>query len=166
MFRQTSNSAERPRELRRRVVLPARMRHGGSWSDACILNVSSRGLLIHTSRQAPAGTEVELRRGDHVIVARIVWRDGAKVGLESEDRVPIEDIMTLGQSRAFQLTAGPVPFERRKAPRAHDHQRLRGRIMEFAGVVAVGASLAGAALILVEEAFARPLAMLQVALAG
>jgi hypothetical protein len=33
-------------------------------------------------------------------------------------------------------------------------------------VVAVGASLAGAALILVEEAFARPLAMLQVALAG
>jgi hypothetical protein len=80
--------------------------------------------------------------------------------------VPIADIIPVATRRAFRLTAGTVPLVRRTAPRAHDHQRLRGRIMEFAGVVAVGASLAGAALILVEEAFARPLAMLQGALAG
>jgi hypothetical protein len=161
-----SSPAQRSRELRRRVVLPARIRHGASWSDACILNVSSRGLLIHTSRQAPAGTEVELHRGDHVIVARIVWRDGAKAGLRSDDRVPIEEIVTLGQSQVLQLGAGRAGPERRKYPRAEDRHRLRGKAIEFVGVAVAGASLACGAIFLVEEAFARPLAIVQAALGG
>src|SRR5690349_10239243 len=108
--------AEKPRELRRRVVLPARMRLGTSWSDTCILNVSSRGLMIHTGRQVAKGTQVELRRGDHIILARVVWRDGGRAGLQAEERVPIEEIVTIGQSSALQLTA--VPGERRRQPRA------------------------------------------------
>jgi hypothetical protein len=159
-----SSKSQKSRELRRRVVLPARMRHGASWSDACILNMSSRGLLIHTSRPAPTGTQIEIRRGDHVIVARVVWRDGAKAGLRAEDRVPIEEIVTLGQSAAFQLTAAAAQTDRRKCPRPEDGHRLRGKALEFASVVVIGASLAGGALLLVEEAFARPLAMVQAAL--
>jgi len=165
MPQRNSQRTERSRELRRRVVLPARIRHGAAWSDACILNVSSRGLLIHTSRQAPTGSEVELRRGEHVIVARVVWRDGAKAGLRADDRVPIEEIVTLGQSQVLQLSArGSV--ERRKSARPDDRQRLRARTMEFASVVVIGASLAGGAVVLVEEAFARPLAIVQAALGG
>jgi len=165
MLMRTSQS-QKSRELRRRVVLPARLRHGSTWSDACILNMSSRGLLIHTSRSAPAGSQIELRRGDHVIVARVMWRDGAKAGLRSDERVPIEEIVTLGQSQSFQLTAGAAPAERRKYPRAEDRHRIRGKAIEFASVVAIGASLAGGAVILVEEAFARPLAMVEAALAA
>jgi hypothetical protein len=158
---------QRPRELRRRVVLPARIRHGASWSDACILNMSSRGLLINTSRPAPAGTEIELRRGDHMIVARVMWRDGAKAGLQADDRLPVEDIMTFGQAQGLQLTAGGERFERRVQPRLGDQRhRWRARALEFAGVVVAGASLASAAVLLVEEAFARPLAAVQAALGG
>jgi hypothetical protein len=157
-----SSRSQKSRELRRRVVLPARIRHGASWSDACILNLSSRGLLIHTSRPAPTGSQIELRRGDHSIVARVVWRDGAKAGLRAEDRVPIEEIVTLGQSQVLQLTASGQ--ERRKSPRPDDRRRLRGRALEFASVVVIGASLAGGAVLLVEEAFSRPLAMVQAAL--
>ena len=54
--------------LRRRVLLPARMRTSAGWSDACILNVSSRGALIHAKRPITQGSVVELRHGDHVIV--------------------------------------------------------------------------------------------------
>ena len=164
MPRGNPHRSENSRELRRRVVLPARIRHEASWSDACILNVSSRGLLIHTSRQAPTGSQIELRRGNHVIVARVVWRDGAKAGLRADERVPIEEIVTLGQSQVLQLSAGACPPERRKYPRAEDRYRLRARAFEFAGVVAIGASLAGGAILLVEEAFARPLAIVQAAL--
>jgi PilZ domain len=135
--------------------VPARLRHGASWSDACILNLSSRGLMIHTSRQIPEGTQVEVRRGDHVIVARVVWRDGARAGLQSEERVPVEQIMTLGQSPALQLTA--AVGERRKSPRPQDHSRLRGRAFEFAGVLAVAVSLAGCAMSMVHDALAGPL---------
>src|SRR5690348_1343959 len=96
---------QKPRELRRRVVVPARLRDGASWSDACILNVSSRGLMIHTGRPVRCGSEVELRRGEYMIVARVVWRDGARAGLRAEERVPIEEIVMGGHAPALQLTA-------------------------------------------------------------
>ena len=76
------------------------------------MNISSRGLMIHTGRQIAKGTKVEVRRGEHVITARVVWRDGARAGLQAEDRVPVEAIMTCVQSPAFQLIA--ATGERRK----------------------------------------------------
>ena len=151
-----SSQAHRPRELRRRVVVPARLRHGNSWSDACILNISSRGLMIHTGRPILRGAEVELRRGDHVIVARVMWRDGGRAGLRTEDRVPIEDIVTLGQSPALQLTAATQ--DRRKQPRAEERSRIQGRAVEFAGVLVIAIALAGAGATMSEGALARPLA--------
>lgn len=158
-----SPQAQKPRELRRRVVIPARLRHGASWSDTCIVNLSSRGLMIHTGREIAKGTEVELRRGDHVIVARVMWREGGRAGLRAEERVPVEDIMTLGQSSALRLTAATK--ERRKHPRPEEQSRFRGRAIEFAGVLVIGASLGGAGLAMVETAFARPLALVSAALA-
>lgn len=159
---QSRRSSQKPRELRRRVVVPARLRHGAAWTDACILNISTRGLMIHTGRQIATGTQVEVRRGDHVIIARVVWRDGGRAGLRAEDRVPVEEIMTLGQSPTLQLTAAPV--ERRKHPRSQDRSRLRGRAMEFGAVVAISACLAVAGLSMVQSAFARPLEMVSAAL--
>lgn len=158
---QSLGSWHKPREVRRRVVVPARLRHGAAWTDACILNISSRGLMIHTGRQVLKGTQVEVRRGDHVIIARVVWRDGGRAGLRSEDRVRVEDIMTLGQLPAQRLTAGPV--ERRKHPRPLEKSRLQGRAMEFGTVLAIGACLAVAGLSMV-QAFARPVAMVSAVL--
>lgn len=159
-----SFAVKKPRELRRRVLLPARLRHGSSWSDACILNVSSRGLMIHAGRPMARGTQVELRRGEHVIVARVMWRDGGRAGLRAEDRVPVEEIIRLGQSPALQLTARTG--ERRKQPRAPDHSRLRARTIEFAGMVVIAVSLAGGGLTMMHAAFARPLQLVAAALAG
>jgi len=83
------DTQHRPRELRRRVIMPARLRSCSGWTDACILNISSRGLLVHSARTGPAGSIVEVWRGDHVIVARVVWHDGARAGLEAEDKLPV-----------------------------------------------------------------------------
>jgi hypothetical protein len=120
-------------------------------------------MMIHTSRQISRGTEVEIRRGDHVIIARVAWRDGARAGLQADERVPVEEIMTLGQSPALQLTA--LQGERRKVPRKPDDSRLRGRAMEFAGVLAVVASLAGYAVTMVHDALVLPLAAVTAVLA-
>ena len=152
-----SPHAHRPRELRRRVVMPARLRHGSSWSDACILNISSRGLMIHTGRSIAQGSQVEICRGDHVISARVVWRDGGRAGLKTDERVPVEEIVTLAKTSPLQLTA--VPDGRGKKPRNHDRSRSRGRSIEFVGVLVIALSLAGAGLTMVESAFARPLAL-------
>lgn len=158
-----SHRSFKPRELRRRLLVPARMRDGVSWSDACIVNISSRGMMIRSSRPLPPGAEVEIRRSDHVIPARVVWRQGASAGLQAECFIPVEEIMTLGRAPALQLTAvGP---ERRKtARRDAERSRLRGRAIQFAGTVAISIVLTAAGVVLVEQAFARPLAIVTAAL--
>lgn len=158
--------SHRPRELRRRVVLPARLRTGAQWSDTCILNISSRGLMIYSGKPAPKGSLVEVRRGEHVIIARVAWREGARVGLCAEDRVLIEQITSVGHSQAFRLTAPDVSLiERRRQPRPVPiDARLQGRALEFLAAGAIAASLAGGAWAMTEQAFARPLGEVSAAL--
>jgi hypothetical protein len=144
------------------VVLPARLRAGAQWSDACILNISSRGLMIHSARAGPKDNVVELRRGEHVIIARVVWSDGARVGLQACDRVPLEEIVSADRAPLPAPVDGRF-VERRRSPRYAD-PRLRGRAIEFIATLAVAASLATGGWLMAEEAFARPLALVATAL--
>ncbi|HEX6661903.1 MAG TPA: PilZ domain-containing protein [Sphingomicrobium sp.] len=165
MSRGLSPRNQRPRELRRRVILPARMRSSAGWSDACILNVSSRGLMIHSNQSVAEGASIELRHCEHVIVAQVVWRSGSRAGLLSEDRVPVEQILLLSQSPALQLTAGGrVEIERRKRPRSHENSRQLGRMVEFASVAIIGLALSIGVVSLVAEALGRPMDRIRVAL--
>jgi hypothetical protein len=162
------NSNHRPRELRQRVLIPARVRTGATWADACILNLSSRGLLIQTTSGVTKGSMIELRRGDQLIVARVVWQDGAKAGLRCEERLPVERILTVGQSDWLQLTAATATSsgDRRKGPRptSHEDSRLRGRMIEYGATVAFAVTLASTAFALFEQAISGPFALIQAAL--
>ena len=75
--------------------MPARLRSRSGWTDACILNISSRGLMISLIARGTAGSVVELWRGDYVIVARVMWQDGARAGLQTDERLAVEDISVL-----------------------------------------------------------------------
>jgi hypothetical protein len=160
MLRRNPNAKQRPREPRRPVVLPARLRAGVSWSDTCILNISSRGLMIHSARATPEGSDVELYRGEHVIVARVIWRDGARVGLRSVDCLPIDELVALGKSAAAGLTPPGARDERCRPLRrpAGEQARLRGQAVEFLGVGAIALSLALGAWGVIGKASGGPLA--------
>jgi hypothetical protein len=161
------SASHRPREWRRRVVLPARLRTDSGWSDACILNISSRGLLIHAKRPTVPGSTIELRHGEHAIVARVMWSNGPRVGLRAEERLPVEQILSLGQAPALQLTAvNGRPAERRKRPRTHEDNRARGRLFEFAAIAMLAAAVAGFAFDIVHHALSKPLDAVLVALGG
>lgn len=156
----------KPREPRISVCVPARLRIGAQWTDACILNVSSRGLLIHSADPAERGTYVELRRADQVIVARVIWRSGSLAGLRAQDRVPVEAIAT-SRSRGEPRTQPATSFvERRSVPRDHDRSRMRGRALEFASAGIIAATLSVAVLSIVSQALAQPFAKVSTALAG
>lgn len=155
---------ERPRELRRRVMVSARLRSGAQWSDACILNISSRGLMIHSARAGPEGSLVELRRGDHVMIARVVWRRGGRAGLRSDEPLPIEQILSLGDAASLGLVASDgLIVERRKQRREGKgaDARSRGRMVEFVGVALLALCLAMGMLSLLRQAFVRPIAELE-----
>ena len=163
-----SKHHERPRELRRRVFLTARLRIDADWSDTAILNVSSRGLMIQSARPATPGTMIEVRRGDHVIVARVMWRDGRRLGLQADERLSVEEILSAGAARGLQLVASNGSRIERRRHRRDDHERsrMRGRNFEFVATIGVGAMFAVCAWGMAHQAFARPLATIEAALAG
>src|SRR5438309_3539610 len=108
------HSRLRPRELRRRVMVRARVRSGAQWGDACILNVSSRGLLIHSAWPVVEGSTVEILRGEQLITARVMWCEAGRFGLHSDERLPVEDILSVEHSRGLQLIASNGVFHDRR----------------------------------------------------
>ena len=149
-------------------MLPARVRVGARWSDACILNISSRGLMIRAGNPIAEGSVVEIRRGDHAIVASVMWREGPKAGLQSNEPLPVEDIMTLAQTAVLQVTAAEsLTMERRRTKRPiHEDSRQRARAFEFMFSLAIAVGLSAMAFSMVEHALTAPLARIGAALGG
>jgi len=82
--------------------------------------------------------------------------------------LPVEEILSLSGSKALQLVASDgTRIERRRRPRPKSYDaRLRGRALEFLGVATIVLGLALSSWIMVETAFAKPLALIGAALAG
>ena len=144
-----------------RTLLPARMRSESGWSDACILNISSRGLLVYSSGFAPAGSFVEIRRGGQLVIARVVWRQNQRIGLCSPDRVHVQDIIGAETAApALEATPNGDCCDRRRVARHEEDSRSQAQAIQFIAAVLFGAALAFAALHAAKESFARPIAQL------
>ncbi len=145
------------------MMLPARIRSESGWSDACILNLSSKGLLVYSNATARPGTFVEIRRGRELVVARVVWRKNQRIGLCSPDKVRILDLIGDGNSAAASLPAA-APVERRIVPRIAPDSRARARATEFLSTVLISAFFAGCAAVYVLDVVRKPLATVRQAL--
>ena len=146
-------------------MLPARIRSGAGWSDACILNISPRGLLVYAKCPAQPGTSIELRRGGYLVLAEVVWRNNERIGLCSHDEVPVDDLISSeAAAAAVPVLTGTLEVERRKRPRDADRSRARSRAMEFLSLVLIGAALAGGAAVSAHQALTAPLAAVNRAL--
>jgi hypothetical protein len=154
-----------PREERRRTMLQARMRSASGWADACILNLSSNGLLIYSDGAAKPGSFVEVRRGSQLVIARVVWRSNQRIGLCSAEKVCIDALISDETAAAAARTCSDgVRIERRRRPRDADKSRSLGRATEFAFVLTVGIALAGSAAFSAWKALAAPMTMVSSAL--
>ncbi|HET9458509.1 MAG TPA: PilZ domain-containing protein [Sphingomicrobium sp.] len=159
-------SRTKPREERRSVVLPARMRAGGGWDDVCILNLSQRGLMIHSSSPAQPGSYVEIRRGAQEIVARVVWRTNNRMGLLSQRRLQVAQVISGKELPSLQRAADTLGLERRRLLRTANRNRVRARLAQFVAVGLLGAALASAAYAAVVESLGRSLSEVAFALGG
>ena len=152
------------REPRRKVFLPARIRAGSQWSDVRVLDVSSGGFLMQATEPPQPGMYVELRRGQAMFVARVVWAHNQRFGVRTRDKVSIGAFMEAASvpapTAAEADTGKPEVVERRRESRGDAHERSRqvGRLIEQLAVLAAG--IGGVVLVvsLMSDAFGRPLA--------
>lgn len=157
--------ALKPREPRQKVLIHARMRVGASWSDACILNLSPRGMLVQSQSAPDRGNYLEIRRGQHVVVARVVWSSGQRFGVHTQDIIRPDELTRDTDNSSARSLAQP---ERRVAPRSmvtrHESSRQRGRAFEFCTLAALGLGSAFLLFATIAELLARPLATIETAL--
>lgn len=137
---------QRNREWRRCVRIKARIKSPDGWRDASILNVSSRGLMIHSSCCSNPGGEVELRGGDQVIRARVMWRKGERAGLRSDQVLPVIDIINLTEGGEGKLALEAA----RQSGRCTRHNRSGSFASgQWTRLLELGSALAIAAIIVV-----------------
>lgn len=160
----------KPREERQKVMITARMRSSASWQDVCILNLSKRGLGIQAPQVPPAGSYVEICRGYHVIIGRVMWAKGHRAGLRAQDPIWIQGLLSDPSVATERQPAAAEAFiERRRVPRTaqkHAESRFAGRAMEFTFVALAAVGMGAIAFGIVEQAFAEPMAQISSVLDG
>ncbi len=164
----------RQREPRVKVVVPCRMNHGGKWADACIHNISSRGMMVAADGSVKTGDYIDIRRGTLIIIGRVMWRKDRFFGVRTQDRISVQTIV--GEPRRAAAGAAPDPAgqgDRRLSSRLVQEARAacnveRSRVISSAiqyGFLACGA--VAAALFVatqVHEMLASPLHAVETAL--
>ena len=163
----------KPREPRRKVLIAARMRAGSAWGDVCVLNVSSRGVLAQAEVPPAKGTYIEVRRGSHVIVARVVWTEKHRFGICSQDLIGVDDFVAGPEgprsSRPSAQASGHVDSRtttrRCASGERHEQSRAMGRSLEFCVLVGTSVALASVAFGLLRDAVANPVSKVSAVLA-
>lgn len=134
------------RDPRIKVLLPARMKVGQAWADACIHNVSSHGMLVASDQAPTPGTYVDIRRGQNVIIGRAIWRKDRFFGVRTQDGIDLAALKRDPAHGAPRRDPGMpnTHAERRRdsrdrkdavAARTLERSRAISRLMEF-GLIA------------------------------
>jgi hypothetical protein len=160
------------RDPRKKVFLPSRMRTGAAWVDACIHNVSARGLLVASDEAPRPGSYVEIRRGRNIIIGRAVWTKDRFFGVRTQDPI---DLPALQREPRTDVDRPDGKVERRREERFRqdaatartlERNRAISRAAQFV-LVASAATVASAAIAAaVYNRLAAPLDRIQQAMTG
>jgi hypothetical protein len=159
----------KPREPRKKVRINARLRQDCGWSDARILDISRRGLMVRAAIVPTRGTYVEISRGTHRIVARVVWARDGRFGAFAQD--PIDADAVARGDQAPPAVAANLNHDRRAKRREstgerEERSRRRSRQLEFFVIAALGSGAALLAFDTVGETLSRPLSQIEASLAA
>lgn len=149
--------SKKPRDQRKRVLVAADLVDAGRHSRVTILNVSRRGLMASCIEPPLRGCYVEIRKGPHVIVGRVVWSGKLAFGLRTQDYIDTEGLAGVrldccgkgAKARRNQLAARRLLGG--GSPDSYERSRLIGSRMTFvAGVLAAIAMAAVSGALLLE----------------
>jgi hypothetical protein len=94
--------AEHRAEDRTRALVRATLRGDGDEREACILDVSSRGLLLTAAVPPPRGSFIELVVGRHSLIGQVKWSSQRRFGLVLRERISVVGLLS-GDQQAIKL---------------------------------------------------------------
>lgn len=165
----------KPRAPRRKVLVGARMRQSAGWDDVQILDLSTRGMQIRATAPPVRGSYVEVRRGHHVIVGRVVWTNGGRAGVATQDRLPVDAIAGDPQrassgaddpSETDFVSERRMELRGRASVRSHESSKWQARAMQMAWLAVMGTAAAVTAFDAVRQSLSTPLSHAAAAFSG
>ena len=160
-----TRSGVKPREKRLPASIDARMREGLQWSNIRIRNASSRGLMAECEKPPAPKTYVDIRRGTIVVVGRVVWRNGSRFGVRTQDRLDIQGLICEPRQPRLPPTARDALPERRATPRRveaapqwQERSRFIAAKLQYVAVIAIGAGVSIALAVAAGQILSRSLA--------
>jgi len=156
------------------VLIPARLKQDAGWFDICIRDISAKGLLVQGASPPRRGSYVEIRRGAHVIVAKVAWAKDQQFGLTTQDIVPVDALIHRPDAAAFgrsQTPSNDVQPERRAAPRVSSEQaaarsRHISAVIQYGFAIVFALACAVALVGFVQDSLHRSLGTVTTTLAG
>ena len=170
-----SSRADKRRHQRRKVLIPARLKQDSGWSDVCIRDVSPRGLLVQGGSPPPRGAYVEVRRGAHIIIAKVAWAKDHQFGVTTQDILPVDALIQQPGTAAFgrsQATADGAQLGKPSAPRststhqAADRSRRTSSVIQYAFALVLALAAAITLMEFVRDALGRSVGKVEEALEG
>lgn len=164
---------QRKREPRKSVQIGVRLKDDAGWSDAQILNVSSRGVMALCTDPPVRGSYVEIRRGTYLMIGRVAWTGTDRIGVHVRERIAIEDLLepvTPGR-RAPRPAATSVQMRlhQPRKPSTEERTAASHRFARAFNFVAIGIVAGGMAIFasdVASDALAEPLSHVANALEG
>lgn len=132
--------SDKRRHLRRKVLIRARLKQDAGWFDICIRDISARGLLVQGASPPRRGSYVEVRRGGHVIIAKVAWAKEQQFGLTTQDLLPVDALIHQpnGAFGRSQTAPGSPPEERRATPRKPFSEQAAARSRHISTMIQYG----------------------------
>jgi hypothetical protein len=138
----------------------------------CILDISARGLLLQAAEPPARGAYLDVLRGHQAIVGRVVWVQGQRFGIRTQDAVPVEELIRPHDASSVILKRAVVEgaaLERRASPRVtaarHEASRMLSRSIEYAVFAIFGGAIAVTGFAAVGQALGPPFDQISAALA-
>lgn len=139
------------------------MRNGSQREDVRIVDLSGGGLCLLGANSHRRGEYVELNRGNHSIVGRVVWATSQKLGLVAQDKIPIEALIS-DPNCLIELSPAALSAVTMRNVKLQDSSRFVALAIQTSALAFAGGCAALLAVSLVQDAFARPMHSIAAAL--
>ena len=116
--------------------------HGSGFArDVCVLDASTRGLLLTLAQPPARGEMIDILVNSHTLFGQVEWSKGRRMGLRFRERI---DVLALigGETGSLALKRKEVGKAPRSAALTFDFNRLLANRMQFLvgiGLLAIGA---------------------------
>ncbi len=124
-------------EERHKALIRCRLHGSGFDKDACILDASSRGLLLTLARPPAHGEMIEIYVNGHSLLGQVEWINGRRMGMKLHERIDVMAFIT-GATGSLALKRGEFAKVKRTAAMQYDWSQMLARQGQFAfAVVAI-----------------------------